>query len=60
MFILQDGIFLFKSLDDKKLIIRNYLNGLVIKINYQDSLKDLLCYLKNHEVKKKLSQNFLI
>ncbi len=46
MFILQDGIFLFKSLDDKKLIIRNYVNGLVIKINYQDSLKDLLCYLK--------------
>ena len=55
MFILQDGIFYLSHL-----MIRNYVNGLVIKINYQDSLKDLLCYLKNHEVKKKLSQNFLI
>lgn len=58
MFILQDGIFLFKSLDDKKLIIRNYVNGLVIKINYQDSLKDLLCYLKKPRSKEEIITKF--
>ncbi|GFP07943.1 ThiF family adenylyltransferase [Lactobacillus helveticus] len=58
MITLQDGIALFESLEGDKLIIRNYVNGEVIKINYQESLKNLLLYLRNKRSEQDIFKEF--
>lgn len=40
MIVLQDGLSLFVSKDNKTLIIRNYTAGSVIRIKYQSNLKN--------------------
>lgn len=60
MFILNEGIHIFESLDGNKLIIRNYTNAKIITINNQQPLEELLILLKKPQSLKNILKNIKI
>lgn len=60
MFVLNDGIHIFESLDGEKIIIRNYKNAKIIKIDNQLILKELLIFLKTPQPVESILKKFSI
>ncbi|MCT3602487.1 hypothetical protein EFS28_05005 [Lactobacillus acidophilus] len=60
MFILNEGIHVFESLDGNKLIIRNYTNAKIMTINNQRPLEKLLILLKKPQSLENIFKNIKI
>lgn len=55
---IKDGIQIFKNNDNNKLVFRNYKLGKLVNIDYQESLKKLMIFLRDWKTIEDIKSNF--